>query len=267
MKRFVAMIGAVALVLAAVPAMADDAIYNGSDLWTTPANGKTFTDFSREPIPAGFFCAKSAPFTGRVAFKGVPLRTSEGALGRVDTIVQRLDDATFNKRGVASTRIQMRALLLESVAPIKTACGSFNVTARLDGTQPVTRMRIVRESENSGYFVSNLAVNVKLTFTPVSGKARERLEVSQKIRFNPNRVSWVERAAITGSKSLEKKGFMLVDTDGDLRPDTYLPGTSNFAAGWKLVQNKATLDYDQPVLFYDEAWHESPTHEHVPSGY
>jgi len=257
------MLVAMACMLAlAVPAMADDVIYNGSDLWQTKGDGKTFADFSREPIPAGFFCAKSEPFTDRIAFKGVPLRSSEGTLP-IDTIVQRLDDAGFDNKGVAMTRIQMRALLLESVAPVKTACGSFHVKVRLNGRQPVTRMRIVRQGEDGGFFVSNLAVNAKLSFHPVSGKARERLEINQRIRFNPSRTAWAVRS--DNNKSVEKKGFLLVDTDGDNRPDTYLPGTSNFAAGWRAVQGKAR--YDNTDVVIDEGWHENPTHEHTVTGW
>ncbi len=33
-------------------------------------------------------------------------------------------------------------------------------------------------------------------------------------------------------RGLVREGFILVDTDGDANPDTFLPGTSNFAAGW-----------------------------------
>jgi hypothetical protein len=125
-------------------------------------------------------------------------------------------------------------------------------------------MRIVRQNEDGGYFISNLAVNAKLSFVPVSGKARERLEINQRIRFNPSRTAWTTRS--NNNKSIERRGFMLVDTDGDLRPDTYVPGTSNFAAGWRRVQDKRDLYYDQPIMF-DDAWHQDPTHEHVTSGY
>ena len=249
---FVAMIGALVLILSAAPAMAGDIIYNGSDFWRTPGNGTTSADFAKEPIPAGFFCNKSEPFTGRIVFRGVPLATSDGPLGRIDTIVQRLDDAVFNKRGVAFTRIQMRALLLESVAPVKTACGSFRVQVRLAGEQPVTRMRVVRQGETGGFFVAPIAVNVKMSFVPVTGKARERLEVGRNIRFQPAVVPWLFRTE--KMRLLEKSGFLLVDTDGDSRPDTYVPGTSNFAAGARANKGEG---YD---CFVDQ--HIDPGHEH-----
>ncbi|HEY7214788.1 MAG TPA: hypothetical protein VIC28_09170, partial [Thermoanaerobaculia bacterium] len=40
-------------------------------------------------------------------------------------------------------------------------------------------------------------------------------------------------------------GFVKVDTDGDGTPDTFLPGTSSFAAG-RAVQQKRPL-YTDPV--------------------
>src|ERR1700709_1009872 len=79
---------------------ADQAIQNGIDVWKTKGDGSTFVDFAKNPIPAGFFCAGSAPFTGRLALEGVPVATDViGALGMTDTIVQRLDDALVTKRG------------------------------------------------------------------------------------------------------------------------------------------------------------------------
>src|SRR6185436_4942342 len=102
-----------------------------------------------------FFCANSAPFTGIVFLKGSPLATgTPGALGNTDTIVQRLDDAVFAKSGMATTRIQLRALNLVSMFPIKTSCGDFNVKAFLDGDQPITRMRINRENPNGGSYIA-----------------------------------------------------------------------------------------------------------------
>ena len=80
---------------------ADRVIQNGIDLWQTKGDGSTYADFSKNVIPAGFFCFKSEPFTGRVIFRGTPIVTdSPKALADADTIVHRLDDAVFNRRGV-----------------------------------------------------------------------------------------------------------------------------------------------------------------------
>ncbi|MBW8877422.1 MAG: hypothetical protein JF614_20855 [Acidobacteria bacterium] len=228
------------LALAALPATAADrVIYNGVDLWNTPGGGTTFADFSRHPLPAGFFCEKSEPFTGRIVFRGVPVATgTPGALGKTDTIVQRLDDAVFNKNGVAATRIQVRAMAFESVAPVATACGAFNVKVTLDGEQPITQMRVFTD----GRFLAPISVNVKIGFTPVVGPARELLEIRKSLRFPAQpKARWTAKFA---ADKPAHPGVILVDTDGDRVPDTYIPGTSNFAAG---VQRTKTLE-DQPVM-------------------
>ncbi len=179
-----------ALILAlAVPAFAADrVIASGIDLWRTPGDGTSFADFSKEPIPAGFFCSGSPAFTGRIVMKGIPIASSQpGGLGNADTIVQRLDKATFNKRGVATTRIQMRAMQFEGLTLIKTSCGVFKAFVQLDGEQPITRMEIVRDNEKGGRFSAPISVNVKFSFKPVDGETAEVRELRQEVRFPPAR--------------------------------------------------------------------------------
>jgi hypothetical protein len=217
--------------LLAIPAFAADrVIYNGIDLWRTIADGSTHADFSKTPIPAGFFCNKSEPFTGRIGFTGVPVATNvPGALEKTDTIVQRLDDAVFNKNGVAQTRLQVRSLNFESIAPVQTACGRFIAKVSLYGEQPVTHMRIIRENASGGRFLAPISVNIKISFTPVGRLAAEPLEIRKSLRFPPlPNQRWESVPAQSGNKV---QGFLLVDTDGDSIPDTYLPGTSNFGVG------------------------------------
>lgn len=222
---------ALALTVLASPVLAIDVIQNGSDLWYTPGDGTTYAKFDTEPLPQGFFCSGSAPFTGRVIFQGVPIATSpSGAFGNTDTIVHRLDDAVFNKDGVATTRIQMRAMQFKGVEPLRTKCGKFNVALVLDGSlQPVTNMTIHRLGEDHGYFVAEISANVKITFTPASGKG-QTLEVLREVRFPPARNVWASRP---GDGIITRQGFVLADTNADGRADAYVPGTSsNFAAGW-----------------------------------
>ncbi|HEX4960669.1 MAG TPA: hypothetical protein VF173_07505 [Thermoanaerobaculia bacterium] len=239
-------------VLLAVPALgADRVITNGVDLWRTVGDGSTHADFSKTPIPAGFFCSKSEPFTGRIDFKGVPVATNvPGALGQTDTIVQRLDDAAFNKRGVAQTRLQVRSLNFESIAPIQTACGAFLAKVSLDGEQPITRMRIIRESDAGGRLLAPISVNIKISFIPVGRPATEPLELRQSFRFPP--VPNQPWDSLPARKTTRVQGFLLVDTDGDRIPDTYLPGTSNFGVGQMSV-SKAECP---PVCHLDD------DHEH-----
>jgi hypothetical protein len=252
----VAILAGLALLLA-VPAFAGDAIItNGIDLWRTPGDGGTFFNFAREPLPAGFFCASSAPFTGRIVFQGVPIKTQPAsALRQADTIIQRLDDAAFTKslpairpfalrgndgtvrqvdasffRGqeVAVTRLQAKAISFVGLQPVETGCGAFTATASLAGEQPVTEMIIVRDNEQGGHFFAPLSLNIKITFTPVAGGAP--LEVARSIRFPAKRLSvWSDAQG----RRAGYDGFVGVDSDIDGKVDVVLPGTSNFAAGFK----------------------------------
>jgi len=243
--------------LLAVPALAGDSVItNGIDLWRTPSAGGTFADFARTPLPAGFFCAGSAPFTGKIVFKGVPIKTRPAnVLRETDTIIQRLDDAVLTKnlvtinpfpmrgtdgtvrqvgasffqgREVATTRVQVKAISFVGVRPVETSCGSFKVRASLAGEQPTTEMIIVRENESGGSFYAPLSLNIKLTFTPVAGGAS--LEVVKNIRFPAKANSaWTD----VPGKRAAFDSFVSVDSDNDGVMDLMLPGTSNFAAGFK----------------------------------
>jgi hypothetical protein len=222
---------AVALVVAFPLLAADTVIHRGVDTFTTTTNGTTFYDFAQNPIPAGFFCKSSAAFSGRVAFKGLPLETgAPGQLHSADTVIERLDDAVFDSTGTAVTRVQFRALSMVSIAPLKTACGSFHVYATLAGKQRETTMRIIRTSEGGGHFLAPLAVNAKLSFIPVKpGKAARKLELTGSFTFPASPIPW----STTGGAATKRIGSVLVDTNGDLVPDTLVFGSTNFWPGWK----------------------------------
>jgi hypothetical protein len=205
-------------------------IQRGIDIFFTAADGKTFHDFSYNPIPAGFFCDGSEAFTGRVALKGLPLATQlPGQLQGADTVVERLDDAALDNKGVGETRTRFRALSLVSISPIKTACGAFNVYVSLRGEQRVTTMKILRTEAGGGSFVAPLAVDVRLAFVPVKpagSKSPRKLELTGSFIFPATPLPWsLATGAVKGVSAA------VVDTDGDLIPDTLLPGTSNFLAG------------------------------------
>ena len=213
------------------PLAADPAIRRGIDVFTTVDNGKTFYSFADNPIPAGFFCKRSAAFAGQVTFKGLPLESKvPGQLRGADTIIERLDDATFNADGTAQTRIRVSALSLVSTAPLKTACGAYHVYVTLAGEQRETTMRIVRTEENGGSFYAPLAIDAKLTFIPVrQGKGRVRpLELTASIDLPSGAIPW----SFTAPPQAKRVAAVTVDTNGDLTADTLLPGSSNFAPGW-----------------------------------
>jgi hypothetical protein len=169
MMRRRGLIFCILLLTLAVPALAGrapDRIAAGVDYWQTLSSGATSYDFASNPLPAGFLCAGSAAFTGRINFEGVPLRTEPaGILGTTDTVIERLDEAVFNRRGIAQTRIRARALNLVATEPLKTPCGLFRVTASLADRQPVTQMVFYRENKDGGTFRAQLQLRVRIEFT------------------------------------------------------------------------------------------------------
>lgn len=164
------------MLLVALPALAErpiDRVPAGLDYWQTLGGGATAYSFSGNPIPAGFFCAGSAAFTGDVSFEGVPVHTIPARiLGTTDTVIERLDDAVFDAQGNGRTRIRGRSLNLVSTAPMKTSCGSFTVTANLAANQPDSPMVFHRTSVYGGTFDAQLKLRVNINFTNVAnGKA------------------------------------------------------------------------------------------------
>ncbi len=207
-----------------------DVIYSGIDLWVTADDGMTYSSFLENPIPAGFFCEGSEPFSGIMTLKGGGLGTvPAGILGEADTIIHRMDDAVFDKDGVAMTRVKFLALSLLSAQPLQTECGQFQAAIRLKGEQPVTSMRIERTEPNGGLFSATLSVNAKVIFTPLQGSESSRLELEQNIRFAPNQSVWARQG---GASARAVQHYARVDVDGDGHAETVIPGHSNFRPGY-----------------------------------
>lgn len=225
--RRVVVCGVACFALAALPVLAgDDVIESGVDLWATAGGELTFTSFGTDPIPADFFCPGSAPFADTVTFRGRPLATEPaGALGAIDTVVARLDDAAFDADQIARTRIRLMALSLEATAPIATSCGGYELAVALAAEQPVTEMKIYRTSEWGGVYKAPLALDVKMTFRPVAGNLNPARELVRRVDLGPGTNSvWSYHVA-------EPEPAVAVDTDGDRIADTPLPLASNFLAG------------------------------------
>lgn len=216
------------LVLAALPAAAaDPVIYAGIDPWVTVPEG-TSVDFQHNPLPKGFFCKSSPAFTGTIWLRGVPLASDNPQFARFDTIVERLDDAVFDSRGVARTRFQVKALQLEGISTFKNRCGEYYVQVTLDGVQPITTMRIIRQNDEGGRFVLPVRINTKVIFTRVDD-LNEKLEISYPVRFTPSPYHhWAYRDLVPDAKRFSRAA---IDTNWDTRLDTLVPGTSNFAPG------------------------------------
>lgn len=239
--RTLAALALACLVAAPASAATPEPIAAGSDLFATPGDGSTFFNFFHEPLPAGFFCEGSEPFAGMVKLRGVPLAASPaGSLGNTDTVVERLDDAVFDRDGMATTRIHLVALSLESIDPIRTRCGEFRLRVTpAEGPQPLTRMQIFRTHRYGGFFLAPLSMNVQLTFEPLA-RGGEPVVLVKQIDFpaiNKDH-KWAYQAA--APNGLSRPGAVVVQSG---RPGSTgflnLPGTSNFAALWGVSEAQA----------------------------
>jgi len=227
--RILGIVAAVALV--AAPVLTADPIYSGSDLWVTPADGSSFTTFERDPLPRGFFCPGSAPFSGKIEFKGAPLATQPAdALGRTDTIVERLDDAYFDEHGVATTRIQLQALSLVGIEPLRNECGAFNVAMTLAGEQPTTTMTLVKTHERGGIYHAPLSLNVRITFTPIAGGSSVAVEKRVDLGPAPGARWQLAERRDHPVRRLIGQPFVQVNADDVPGTDLFLPLDSNFRA-------------------------------------
>lgn len=234
---------AAALLLAAIPASAgvltiptgdsgNGATFQvpaGTDFWRTAGEGRTYYSFADNPLPADFFCPGSAPFAGVVNFEGRPVATAPaGAFGEADTIIERLDPVVFDSLGTAKTRVVVRALSLVSAAPIDTACGSFDVTARMSGEQPVETMRFQRTESGKGTAIAPLALDIALDFTPVGSTGGATHSVLAEIRFPGLEMGWQPEDR---KLALRTPARVRVDSDGDGVPDLAVPGSRNVQLG------------------------------------
>ena len=235
-KRNSALIVLALALICAAPSFAEVAtVTNGIDVWTTPADGSSYLDLARTPIPAGFLCPSSRPLTGRILWQGKPIASApDNVLGNADTIVQRLDDVTFGQDGIGVTRLQVKALSLVGMKPIRTRCGNFEVTAHLNGEQPITSMEIVRQTGDSGTYQASLAMQVKLVFTPIgrdgnsTGGLVRTFVVDEPMDLESQLARWTSSAPNPEVQHKQIGGFLAVDTDGDAATDLFLPGQSNF---------------------------------------
>lgn len=262
--RFATLLVATFAMIAFLPISANaQDIEAGIDVWQTRGDGSTFATFQDEPLPADFFCSGSAPFTGKIAFKGKPIVTEPAGIFRTaDTILERLDHASFDENGVAVTRLQMRAMQFEGIELLQTECGAFKVELVLHGEQPITEMRIYHPKtlalrgaqaapNGAGRFAAEIGVNTLIRFTSVD-HGGPALEVPRNALFPPLANSyWSERP---GQRGIAFRSFVKVDTNSDGLADTFLPGTSrNFAAGWAGEQTQTEIvravqmDYAAPA--------------------
>ncbi len=261
MKRKIACALALGIILATA-AVAQPTIIAGVDVFQTSTGASpTFVDFSTNPIPAGFFCPDSAPFTGQIAFKGLPLVTNPaGVTANGDTIVERLANGAF-VGGSASIPVVVRALRMTSINNLVVTCGDGTTTTwRVDtclcGQQPTTKITVtVDQACGCGHFNGTLQLNVCLTFTNVSTGAVAG-PIRQVITLNLVNTPWCPKAGL-GEPTIATS--FTVDTNCDGQPDFQVPGTTNFHIGWNCGNQGVDCWTQYANLTH---CHEGPGHDH-----
>jgi hypothetical protein len=250
----------IALSLAALPAVADDTILAGSDVWQTSNDSNTYIDLD---LPAGFFCNSSAPFSGRVVFAGAPVATNPaGALGETDTVIERLGNATFDSNGVAMVNAVVRAANFKSTAPITVSgcAGSslWDVRSSAAPAQSPFPITIRRSSPTAtgGSFDSSVVISPRLTFTQQGTAGLQRILDQGVITFTTSGAEWTQAPGSGGVTYTA--GPIQIDTDGDGLPDTYVPPTSNLAPGWSPFTRTDCAVAPCAVLVP----HQAPRHAH-----
>lgn len=215
---------ALVLALAALPASAQN-LRAGLDLFTSQQGSAV--DFSNNPLPSGFFPGCGSGFNGSISLTGAPIAASKN-LGQTDTIVSRLDPTVFNGSGQGSTRLQITALCLKNNAWADPCGHTWKVSVRLDpsATQPIGGMAIQRTGAQGGTFGSSFSVLGEVSFTDGSTSLGP---VADSITLTTTSACW---SYTPGTPSVSVAGPVTVDTDCDGTPETVLPGTSNFHAGW-----------------------------------
>jgi hypothetical protein len=247
-----------ALGLASLPVLADNTITHGIDIWQTNGDGRSYVNLS---IPAGYFCATSAAWSGTVTMVGAPVATSPASvLGATDTVVERLSDATF-VNNVATVNAIVRAASFKSTAPIAVSgcSGSayWDIKSTAAPTQSPFTITIRRSSSTAtgGNFDSDVTVSPRLTFTQQGSGISHTLDQST-IHFTTAGAEWTHQPGSGGVTY--PGGSVQIDTDGDGVTDTTVPATSNFAAGWTNVPQSGCSATPCPVPIP----HQAPGHLH-----
>jgi hypothetical protein len=189
------------VLVAAVPALAQDVIPAGTDSWRTAGDGSSYTDLS---LPAGFLDKGCAAFQGRVILAGVPIEAQpKDAYSGGDTLVERLQDAVFDANGVAQVKIIVRGLHFQGANTLKTDCGEWSADVGLAAQQSATVMTIVREDANGGYFQAPISVDTVWTFTRAADGAVRTLTTSNVLTSDeksPWQAGTCTKSAATGTR-------------------------------------------------------------------
>lgn len=197
-----------------------------------------------------------------MALKGLPLATAGArTLNGSDTVVERLDEAIFDDKDRAVTRIRFKALSLVSIAPIETRCGAFHLYLSLGGRQRPTVMRIFRTSTKGGTLMAPLAVNARITFIPVEpsrGEKARNLVLVRSLTFPAVPISW----HYANLSPAQQRSSVVVDTNGDQIPDSLIFSSPNFVPAGSTKSFSTKLQEGCVTCPGYEICHENPDDTH-----
>jgi hypothetical protein len=157
----------------------------GFDFLSTVAAKTSFAFEGAFVIPANFFADGSRPFSGRVAFKGVPIGTfREQKVGNTDTVVERKSMPALRVGGEGRTEIELVALSLASVDPIRVQIGGrtelWDVKVQPSPSHPSTGTLAIRQvSKEGGTAISELTVYPLFTFVARKEGTQKQLDVGR----------------------------------------------------------------------------------------
>jgi len=218
----------VILALVAVP-VAAQTIPAGIDVWTTKNDGNTWVDFTDNPLPAGFFCAGSAPFAQVVKVKGLPIVTNpSGVLKQTDTVIQRLQSVTFDAAGNGSTPIQARAICFQEKNLVTVTCGGSNTTwsvrVRINpSVNAVTSMTIHKAAGGApgGTYDATVSIPGLVRFTnTATGQSTQ--DAAETISLSVTGAAWADHP---GNGGVTWTSPVTIAQACDSSPNVTVPGT------------------------------------------
>ncbi len=136
------------VLLAALPGWSQD-IPAGDDTWNSVGGGATYVTLTAADWKA--LCGAAVPDTAlQLVGQNIP------GLGTADTVVTRLDNASFGSGSTASVRIQLKQLSM--VSDGSHPCSPLTIRVTQDTTQSIGKMVITRTSAAGGTFTAQVPV-------------------------------------------------------------------------------------------------------------
>lgn len=226
------------LALLAVPASAQ-IVPAGSDVWAT-ATG-SISDFSTNPLPAGFFCPGSAPFNGIIQWVGEPLQTNPpGVAGNADTVIARLATVDLSS-GMATVPVKVKALSMRSLNTLFITCGDGTTSRWIvraclcgcdcngDEGQAETSLKLTLTDPDCECGVADGDLKLRVCLRFINQDTGEvRGPVSQDVHLAVTNMPFCLNPA---PGSVFPREPFEVDTNCDGSVDCFMPGTQRFFGG------------------------------------